>query len=195
MWAGLEKQPKRQSQKGPPGELKGGERRGRRRRGNGAACAGTCTCAASDGKTPAEATVPAMTHEYASPPGRSRLSRVHRLRGARARPASASLRSRALKGVQPGPLWHGDGQWHDPIAGNCSAYENTAAGNLVVARESQREDAVAAAPLSPSYKYMCAIVASRPPSLVLETAQAIGLGLFASSFSFPFGFPSSSLPA
>jgi hypothetical protein len=110
-WAG--EAAKKTKPKRPPGELKGGERRGRSSRGKQAAsrryrylCCQRWTNSSRSHST-------AMTHGYAQ---LLALGRVHRFRGARAKPASASLRSRALRGVQPGPLWHGDGWRHAQMA-------------------------------------------------------------------------------
>lgn len=116
-WAG--EAAKKTKPKGPPRRAKRRREAGEMNRGKKAALCGYLylRCQRRENTSRSHST-PTMTHEYAQPPGRWRWSRVHRLRGARAKPASASLRSRALKGVQPGPLWHGDGRWHDPMAGN-----------------------------------------------------------------------------
>lgn len=110
---------KDKAKRAPPRRAKRRREAGEMNRGKKAALCGYLylRCQRRENTSRSHST-PTMTHEYAQPPGRWRWSRVHRLRGARAKPASASLRSRALKGVQPGPLWHGDGRWHDPMAGN-----------------------------------------------------------------------------
>lgn len=130
-WAG--EAAKKTKPKRPPGELKGGERRGRSSRGKQAAscryrylCCPRWTNSSKSHST-------AMTHGYAQ---LLALDRVDRFRGARAKPASASLRSRALRGVQPvhcgmatAPRWHVPGAY-------CSRSASTAACNRL-SRESR----------------------------------------------------------
>lgn len=124
-WAG--EAAKKTKPKRPPGELKGGERRGRSSRGKQAAsCRYRYLCCPRWANSSRSHST-AMTHEYAQ---LLALARVDRFRGARAKPASASLRSRALRGVQPGPLWHGDGWWHAQMA----AGKPTARPRLLVLR-------------------------------------------------------------